>query len=69
MLEKECGEFVYLKQQIQQAERRMKRSNRRRLSRKKSKNRFIARIIFKEIAKKDPTFFIRLNEMRIAFRR
>ena len=44
------------------AERRMKRSNRRRLSRKKQRIDLLQELFSKEIAKKDPTFFIRLNE-------
>lgn len=44
------------------AERRTKRSNRRRLSRKKQRIDLLQELFSKEIAKKDPTFFIRLNE-------
>ena len=49
------------------AERRMKRSNRRRLSRKKQRIDLLQELFSKEIVKKDPTFFIRLNESRLHF--
>lgn len=49
------------------AERRMKRSNRRRLSRKKQRIDLLQELFSEEIAKKDPTFFIRLNESRLHF--
>ena len=47
------------------AERRMKRSNRRRLSRKKQRIDLLQELFSEEIVKKDPTFFIRLNESRL----
>ena len=46
-------------------ERRMSRSNRRRLSRKKQRIDLLQEIFAEEIAKIDPTFFIRLNESRL----
>ena len=49
------------------AERRMKRSNRRRLSRKKQRIDLLQELFSEEIVKKDLTFFIRLNESRLHF--
>mgnify|MGYP000627043297 FL=1 len=46
-------------------ERRMNRSNRRRLSRQKQRIDLLQELFAKEIAKVDPTFFIRLNESRL----
>lgn len=46
-------------------ERRGKRSNRRRLSRKKQRIDLLQELFMKEILKIDPTFFIRLNESRL----
>ena len=45
--------------------RRMSRSNRRRLSRKKQRIDLLQELFAGEIAKIDPTFFIRLNESRL----
>lgn len=46
-------------------ERRLNRSNRRRLSRQKQRIDLLQELFAKEIAKVDPTFFIRLNESRL----
>lgn len=46
-------------------ERRMSRSNRRRLSRRKQRIDLLQELFAEEIAKTDPTFFIRLNESRL----
>ena len=46
-------------------ERRLNRSNRRRLSRQKQRIDLLQKLFAKEIAKVDPTFFIRLNESRL----
>ena len=46
-------------------ERRMNRSNRRRLSRQKQRINLLQELFAKEIAKVDPAFFIRLNESRL----
>ena len=46
-------------------QRRISRSNRRRLSRKKQRIDLLQELFAKEIAKIDPTFFIRLNESRL----
>ena len=45
--------------------RRLNRSNRRRLSRKKQRIDLLQELFAKEIEKIDPTFFIRLNESRL----
>lgn len=46
-------------------QRRISRSNRRRLSRKKQRIDLLQELFAEEIAKMDPTFFIRLNESRL----
>ena len=46
-------------------QRRISRSNRRRLSRKKQRIDLLQELFAEEIAKIDPTFFIRLNESRL----
>lgn len=46
-------------------DRRMSRSNRRRLSRRKQRIDLLQELFAEEIAKTDPTFFIRLNESRL----
>ena len=49
-------------------QRRISRSNRRRLSRKKQRIDLLQELFAEEIAKMDPTFFIRLNESRLHFK-
>ena len=46
-------------------QRRISRSNRRRLSRKKQRIDLLQELFAEEISKMDPTFFIRLNESRL----
>lgn len=47
------------------ADRRMKRANRRRLSRRKQRIDLLQELFAEEMYKIDPTFFIRLNESRL----
>lgn len=47
------------------ADRRMKRSNRRRLQRRKQRIDLLQELFANEISKLDPTFFVRLNESRL----
>ena len=47
------------------ADRRMKRTNRRRLQRRKQRIKLLQMLFAEEMYKVDPTFFIRLNESRL----
>ena len=48
-------------------ERRSKRTNRRRLQRRKQRIDLLQELFAEEMSKKDPTFFLRLNESRLHF--